>query len=279
MDGGPTSGEGVLVVLPAWNEEDSVALVVKEAHDALPDGRVLVVDDGSTDRTAEVARRAGATVISSPFNLGVGGAMRIGFRYAQSHGYACLVQVDADGQHDPRDIGRLVAVLDDGSAPHVVIGARFSGTGDFAVPRARRLAMRLLAVYLSHVTRTTLTDVTSGFRAHNRSAIELFARDYPADYLADTVESLVISTRAGGHVTQVPVAMRPRYAGSPSQSSWWATAYLLRVMVMLVINIVRHQPSKLKPLPAPAQEGRQSHPAPAQEGRQSHPAPAQEGRQ
>ena len=186
-----------------------MGLVMKEAHDALPDGRVLVVDDGSTDRTAEVAGRAGATVISSPFNLGVGGAMRIGFRYAQSHGYTCLVQVDADGQHNPRDIGRLVEMLDDGPAPHVVIGPRFSGTGDFAVPRARRLAMRLLAVYLSHVTRTTLTDVTSGFRAHNRGAIELFARDYPADYLADTVESLVISTRAGGHVTQVPVAMAP----------------------------------------------------------------------
>jgi len=179
MDGGHTSGAGVVMVLPAWNEEESVALVVKEAHDALPDGRVLVVDDGSTDQTAEVARRAGATVISSPFNLGVGGAMRIGFRYARSHGYRCLVQVDADGQHDPRDIGRLVAELDDGPAPHVVIGARFSGTGDFAVPRARRMAMRLLAVYLSRVTRTSLTDVTSGFRAHNRSAIELFAQHYP----------------------------------------------------------------------------------------------------
>jgi glycosyltransferase involved in cell wall biosynthesis len=252
MDGGSTSGAGVLMVLPAWNEEESVALVVKEAHDALPEGRVLVVDDGSTDGTAEVARRAGASVISSPFNLGVGGAMRIGFRYARAHDYACLVQVDADGQHDPRDIERLVAVLDDGSAPHIVIGARFSGTGDFAVPRARRVAMRLLAVYLSHVTGTGLTDVTSGFRAHNRSAIELFAQAYPADYLADTVESLVISTRAGGHVTQVPVAMRPRYAGAPSQSSWWATAYLLRVMVMLVINIVRHQPAKLKPQSARA---------------------------
>jgi glycosyltransferase involved in cell wall biosynthesis len=267
------------MVLPAWNEEDSVALVVKEAHDALPDGRVLVVDDGSTDRTAEVARRAGATVISSPFNLGVGGAMRIGFRYARSHGYRCLVQVDADGQHDPRDIGRLVAELDDGPAPHVVIGARFSGTGDFAVPRARRMAMRLLAVYLSHVTRTSLTDVTSGFRAHNRSAIELFAQQYPADYLADTVESLVISTRAGGHVTQVPVAMRPRYAGTPSQSSWWATAYLLRVMVMLVINIVRHQPAKLKPAPAqkaqPPQQAQDALPQSVQPVQSAPPPPPQ----
>ena len=245
MDGGK-SGAGLLVVLPALNEEASVAHVVKEARDALPESTVLVVDDGSTDGTADAARRAGAIVISSPINLGVGGAMRIGFRYARSHGYASLVQVDADGQHDPRDIARLVEVLQQGPEPHVVIGARFSGTGEFAVPWARRLAMRLLAVYLSRVTRTSLTDVTSGFRAHNRSAIELFAETYPADYLADTVESLVISTRAGGHVSQVPVAMRPRYGGMPSQSSWWASTYLLRVLVMLVINVIRHQPDKSK---------------------------------
>jgi len=244
MIGGAKPGTGVLIVLPAWNEEDSVGLVVKEAHDALPEARILVVNDGSTDRTAEVAREAGASVISNPFNLGVGGAMRVGFRYARSHGYSSLVQVDADGQHDPRDIGQLVSVLDRGPDPHVVIGARFSGTGDFAVPWARRLAMRLLAVYLSHVTGTTLTDVTSGFRAHNPAAIALFAQAYPADYLADTVESLVISTRAGGHVTQIPVAMRPRYGGAPSQSSPWAMAYLFRVMVMLLINAVRHQPAR-----------------------------------
>jgi glycosyltransferase involved in cell wall biosynthesis len=247
---GATEGD-VLVVLPALNEEASVALVVKEVRNAMPQAKVLVVDDGSSDGTAEAARGAGATVISTPFNLGVGGAMRIGFRYARSHGYATLVQVDADGQHDPRDIELLLAVLRQEPEPHVVIGARFSGAGSFAVPWTRRLAMRLLAVYLSRVTQTTLTDVTSGFRAHNRSAIALFAASYPADYLADTVESLVISTRAGGHVSQVPVAMRPRYGGAPSQSRWWATTYLLRVVVMLVINVVRHQPDKSKPAKVP----------------------------
>jgi glycosyltransferase involved in cell wall biosynthesis len=243
---GATEGD-VLVVLPALNEEASVALVVKEVRNAMPQAKVLVVDDGSSDGTAEAARGAGATVISTPFNLGVGGAMRIGFRYARSHGYATLVQVDADGQHDPRDIELLLAVLRQEPEP----GARFSGAGSFAVPWTRRLAMRLLAVYLSRVTQTTLTDVTSGFRAHNRSAIALFAASYPADYLADTVESLVISTRAGGHVSQVPVAMRPRYGGAPSQSRWWATTYLLRVVVMLVINVVRHQPDKSKPAKVP----------------------------
>jgi glycosyltransferase involved in cell wall biosynthesis len=238
------SGPGLLVVLPAWNEQDSVGLIITETQAAIPSAKVLVVDDGSTDRTAEVACEAGATVVSSPFNLGVGGAMRIGFRYALARGFGTLVQLDADGQHDPRDIERLVDVLEQGPDPHVVVGARFSGVGDFAVPRARRLAMRLLAVYLSYVTKTKLTDVTSGFRAHNRSAIELFAHVYPCDYLADTVESLVINARVGGRVTQAPVEMRPRFAGASSQSSWWAMAYLLRVVVMLAINVVRHEPNK-----------------------------------
>jgi ABC-type anion transport system duplicated permease subunit len=149
------------------------------------------------------------------------------------------VQVDADGQHDARDIGTLVAAFDDEPGPQVVIGARFAGLGDIAVPRARRMAMRLLARYLSRVTATRLTDVTSGFRAHNRAGIELFARNYPADYLSDTVESLIIVADAGGRVHQVPVTMRPRLAGSPSQSPVRAAIYLLRVVAVLILSVFR----------------------------------------
>jgi hypothetical protein len=125
--------------------------------------------------------------------------------------------------------------------PRVVIGARFAGQGDFAVPRARRLAMRLLAHRLSRVVGGQLTDVTSGFRAHNRAAIELFARTYPADYLADTVESLVIVGQAGGRVDQLPVVMRARYGGIPSQSSWKAGLYLVRVVSMLAFSVFRRR--------------------------------------
>lgn len=232
----------VLVVIPAWNEQESVALVVKETQAAVPDADVLVVDDQSADQTADAASAAGAGVVSNVFNLGVGGAMRVGFRYAARHDYQVVVQVDADGQHDPRDIPRLLEPLASDRAARVVIGARFAGLGEFPVPRARRWAMRMLAGYLSRLTGTPLTDVTSGFRAYNRPVIELFSRTYPAEYLSDTVESLVIASRAGAQVSQVPVSMRARMAGTPSQSTWRAVVYLARVAIMLLLELIRRRP-------------------------------------
>jgi glycosyltransferase involved in cell wall biosynthesis len=235
--GGMNEPRRVLIVVPAWNEEESVGLVVKEALAAVPNVRVVVVDDGSTDRTAEVARSAGATVLSVPFNLGVGGAMRTGFRYAVEEGFDVVVQVDADGQHDTREVGGLLDAL--GDEPAVVIGARFAGRGDFEVKGPRRWAMRMLAAYMSRLAGTRLTDVTSGFRAANRPAVELFARCYPAEYLLDTVESLVIAIRAGCRVTQVAVPMRSRRAGMPSQSTGRSLLYLLRAVFALVMSILR----------------------------------------
>ena len=238
---GPLPPAAVLVVMPAWNEAESVAMVIKETREAVPGADILVVDDASSDATASEARSAGAEVITNVFNLGVGGAMRVGFRHAARRGHRLMVQVDADGQHDPRDIPRLLAAVDASDEPQIIIGARFAGAGAFPVPRARRWAMRLLATYLSRLTRTELTDVTSGYRAYNRAAIELFSRTYPADYLSDTVESLVIASRAGMRIGQVPVSMRARQAGTPSQSAWRAVLYLARVTVMLLLEIIRRR--------------------------------------
>ncbi len=239
-------GPEVLIVLPAFNEAQSVAEVVAEVLAVAPKVHVLVVDDGSADETSSQARGAGADVITNVFNVGVGGAMRVGFRYGAARGFRALVQVDADGQHDPRDLPRLLAPLEDVAAPQVVIGARFAGAGEFAVPRARRLAMRMLSAHLSRRTHVHLTDVTSGYRAHNRAAMELFARTYPADYLADTVESLVIAAEAGGRITQVPVVMRPRHGGVPSQSRARAGLYLVQVTLMLVLSILRRRSTRTR---------------------------------
>jgi glycosyltransferase involved in cell wall biosynthesis len=237
----------VLIIIPAWNEAGSIADVIAEVRDELPAYDILVVNDGSTDDTERVALASGARVVSLPYNLGVGGAMRLGYRYADENDYDIAVQLDADGQHDPRDVPQLVSLLDPDGPPQIVIGARFAGEGEVAVPRARRLAMRLLAGHLSRMTGVRLTDVTSGFRAHNRAALRIFARTYPADYLSDTVESLVIASRAGASISQVGVAMRPRFAGRSSQSAWRATAYLVRVLVILALAVIRRRPPSTEP--------------------------------
>jgi len=225
-----------LVVIPALNEEASVAQVVKEVREAITDAHIVVVDDGSDDRTGEVARSAGADVISLPFNIGVGGALRAGFRFAQRFGYPTVVQVDGDGQHDPSEVARLLDALEDAD---IVIGARFAGSGDYAVRGARKLAIKLLARSLSRRTGVQLTDTTSGFRAFNLHAVEVFARDYPAEYLGDTVEALLIASKAQLRVTQVPVHMRPRSGGAPSHQRVKSAVYLGRVVLALALSPLR----------------------------------------
>lgn len=229
--------ERVLVVVPALNEQESIGAVVREVRSTLPDVDVLVVDDGSDDHTAAEAAAAGAEVAVLPYNLGVGGAMRLGFKYALQHGYDCVVQVDADGQHDPSYVPELLEQV--GAGVDLVIGARFAGVGEYSVRGPRRWAMRLLSRVLSRIAGTPLTDTTSGFRATSRPLMELYARAYPVEYLGDTVETLVIAAKRGYTVRQVPVAMRARSGGQPSHSPLRATVYLTRAFFVLVLALIR----------------------------------------
>ncbi|MCL3862705.1 glycosyltransferase family 2 protein [Actinotalea sp. K2] len=231
-------GRRVLVVLPAWNEAESLPAVLAEIRTHLPGVSVLVVNDGSSDGTSAVARGSDVEVLDLPFNLGVGGAMRAGFRYALAEGFDAVVQVDADGQHDPRDVPLLVEGLD---RSDVVIGARFAERGEYEVRGPRRWAMKVLAGVLSRLARTRLTDTTSGFRAAGPRAIRLFAVHYPAEYLGDTIESLVIAVRSGLTVEQVGVEMRARQAGRPSQRPFKAAIYLLRACLALGISLTRRR--------------------------------------
>jgi glycosyltransferase involved in cell wall biosynthesis len=226
----------VLIIVPAWNEARNVGTTVREIRSVSPRYDVAVVDDGSSDDTAEVAREAGAVVLSLPFNLGVGGAMRTGFTYAHRHGYRRALQVDADGQHNPADIDSVLAGLEHCD---ISIGARFADVGDYAVRGPRRWAMVFLARVVSRVAKTELTDVTSGFRAAGPRAIEQYVRYYPAEYLGDTIDSLVAACHAGLTVTQVPIAMRPRVHGTPSQGPLGASVYLFRSVFALTLAIVR----------------------------------------
>lgn len=222
-----------------------MSAVVKEVLDALPGVGCLVVDDGSSDETGELARAAGATVATLPFNLGVGGAMRLGFRYALDHGYSNVVQIDSDGQHDPRQVPSLLDAL---ATADLVIGARFAGEGDYSVRGPRRWAMWLLAKILSRTARTKLTDTTSGLKASGPRAVRLFAVHYPAEYLGDTIEALVIAARAGYTIRQIPASMRVRSGGTPSHHPVKAALYLGRAIVALGFALARPAAKNVEPV-------------------------------
>jgi glycosyltransferase involved in cell wall biosynthesis len=227
----------VLVLVPAFNEEGSVGSVVDEVVRHGYD--VLVIDDGSVDRTADKARRAGAIVLRLPVNLGVGGALRCGFRYAVTHGYSTVVQCDADGQHDPAQIPVLLDAMRTEHAD-LVVGSRFECDGDpYRVGTVRRMVMHQLARLASRQAGVTITDATSGFRAIGGRLLGAFAASYPAEYLGDTIEALSQASRSGFHVVQVGVRMRPRAAGVSSSSSAASVWYLVRVVAAVWLQRFR----------------------------------------
>ena len=233
----------VLIAVPAWNESGSVGAVVESIQHLVPQADVLVVDDGSTDNTEIVARRAGATTVSLPFNVGVGGAMRTAFLYARREGYTSLVQVDADAQHDPQEIPSLLDALRDSD---VVVGTRFHEGSSYVVRGPRRWAMSLLSWSLSKMAREKITDTTSGFRAAGPRAIDLFADAYPAEYLGDTVGSLTIAIREGLSISEVPVTMHYRRIGRPSKSALWSTLYLGRATLALLVQLLKRNRHALR---------------------------------
>ncbi|KAA0961394.1 MULTISPECIES: glycosyltransferase family 2 protein [unclassified Microbacterium] len=231
-----SASERLIIIVPAWNEENNVGTTVTEIRSTLPGADIVVVDDGSTDATGMVARAAGADVLTLPYNMGVGGAMRTGYAYAQRHGYDRAIQVDADGQHNPEDITRILEGL---SSADISIGARFADVGSYQARGPRRWAMVFLAGAISRIAGTKLTDVTSGFRAANRRAIDQYVSYFPAEYLGDTIDSLVAALHADLTVTQVPVAMRPRMSGNPSQGFVGSAIYLARSIFAMTLAVVR----------------------------------------
>jgi len=227
-----------VVVVPAFNEQDSVGEVVKRV---LAGGMgVIVVDDGSSDLTAVEAESAGARVLRLPVNIGVGGALRTGFAYAVRRGFERVIQVDGDLQHDPALIPVLVEAADQTGA-ELVIGSRF-GSGSYPVSRGRRTLMRALARLVSRTVGTDLDDVTSGFRVISQPLLQRFAADYPTEYLGDTVEAILLAHKHGATVAQVPVEMAPRASGSPV-SRLDAGRHLARVLFSMAVRSWGRSPS------------------------------------
>ena len=225
-----------LVIIPALNEEAALPAVLDSLRRNVPDYDVVVIDDGSTDRTVAVARGAGVTVVSLPYNMGVGTALRTGFRYAHRHGYDRVVQTDADGQHDPAQIDLLLQRLDDGA--DLVIGSRFMARdGHYAVDRSRGAAMQVLRAATKFLIGRTINDSTSGFRAFSAALVSEFSQTYPREFLSDTVEALLMASYAGFRVDEVPVRMSTRAAGEPSHGGVRMALQYIRLLTVMGLTM------------------------------------------
>jgi glycosyltransferase involved in cell wall biosynthesis len=231
-----------LAIVPALNEVDAIAGTVAEIGRWAPEFDVLVVDDGSTDATGSAAMAAGASVVRLPFNLGIGGAMQTGYLYAQEHGYDVAVQVDGDGQHNPRDIPDMLLRLQSDPRLNMVTGSRFLATGDGGdrSSTARRAGIMIFSRVVSLVSRQRVTDPTSGFRMTDRKGIELFAREYPHDY--PEVEAILLMHAYRLDSCEVPVQMRPRMTGQSAISNLHAGYYMVKVLLAVFVGLFRTHP-------------------------------------
>lgn len=227
----------LLVAIPAFNEAQSIGQVIKEVKESLPAATILVVDDGSTDHTNFVAKSCNVKVITMPFNVGVGGALKVAFKYALENNYSGVLQIDADGQHIPSEAQKLIQNFQEDS---ITIGTRFLNKNfNYEVELTRKFAINFLARVLTIICKTQLSDVTSGFRLSTGKVIELFAKEYPRDYLGDTVESIVIASRAGFSISEIPVHMKNRIFGKPSQNFFRSSWYLFRILLVIFLSLLK----------------------------------------
>ena len=229
----------ILIIIPSFNEEDAVGGVIAEVRTMLPNAVALVIDDGSRDRTAEVARAAGARVVQMPFNVGIGTAVQTGFKVAAAEDFDVAVQVDGDGQHPPREVRRLLEALLAQDANYV-IGSRFTPTGSYQPPWARRGGITLFAKLVSLLIRQKLTDSTSGLRAADRRTVRLFADHYPHDY--PEVEAIVLAKRGRLKIVEVPVEMRYRDTGRSSITPIRSLYYMVKVTLAVLVQFMGRNP-------------------------------------
>ena len=231
-DGGP-----LLVLIPCYNEEAAIGVTIGQVR-AVVDAPILVVDDGSWDGTANVARLAGAEVLQLPHHLGLGGAVQMGYRFAFEHGFDRVVRVDGDGQHVAEDIPKLLAELDEGDVD-LVAGSRYLEANDYPVQMLRRLGGLLFSAVLRPILGQRLTDPTSGFIAVNRQALEVFSRSFPLEY--PEIEALVVLKRKALRFCETPARMRPRIAGRSTIGRWKAVYYMVRVLLGVFVNVIKYE--------------------------------------
>ena len=231
----------VLVIVPAFNEQETIGDVVGSVAAELPEADLVVINDGSRDKTAEVAEALGARVISHPYNLGIGASMQTGFKYALRYGYDVAVQVDADGQHPPSEIKNLVGPLERGEAK-VVIGSRFlsdgrAELGAYRPSLARGAGIALFSRLVSFILGEKITDTTSGFRASSVEVIRFLSTNYPEDY--PEVEALVLLHKKGFAIMEVPVKMEKRKGGRSSITPTRSVYYMVKVLLAIFVDLIK----------------------------------------
>lgn len=220
-----------LIIIPAYNEQNTLDALIADITDRCPEADYLVINDSSTDDTRGVLDRIGASYVSAPVNLGIGGAVQTGYRYALQNGYDIAIQVDGDGQHDVAFVPEMVRAIEEGA--DVVIGSRFIDKEGFQSSGARRMGIRFLSALIWLVSGTRVRDVTSGFRAVNRQYIEVFAENYPDDY--PEPEVIVIASLSGARILEIPVVMRERTEGVSSINMKKSVYYMIKVSLAIII--------------------------------------------
>ena len=231
------SKENTLVIVPAFNEAGTISDVLTELKSF--NYQVLVVSDGSSDGTSDISRSMGIRVLDLPLNLGVGGALRAGFRFAVKEKYSAIVQIDADGQHPAGEIKNLIAAAN-GNQAQLVIGSRFLSDGtSMKVGIVRRLVMRVLARSSSRATGTNITDTTSGFRIICEPLLTKYAMSFPTNYLGDTYEAVVAAGRSGYKVIEIPAAMRERTAGESTASIAQSVRFTVKGLIVALLRLHR----------------------------------------
>lgn len=222
----------VLLIIPAYNEEESLRSLIEEIKTVCSGVDYLVVNDCSSDDTDSLLSNLGANYITLPYNMGIGGAVQSGYRYAAQNGYDIAIQIDGDGQHDVRFVKDMVKLIEDKQAD-VVIGSRFIDKEGFQSSQARRIGIRILSVLIRLMCGAKVKDVTSGFRAVNRRFIELFAENYPDDY--PEPEVIVTAKLYGAVIKELPVVMRERTTGKSSINLKRSIYYMIKVSLAIII--------------------------------------------
>jgi glycosyltransferase involved in cell wall biosynthesis len=228
-----------VAIVPAYNEEGSIGGVIDEIRAADPEIEIVVIDDGSRDRTVETAAAKGARVLALPFNLGIGGCVQTGYRFAYDGGFDLALRVDGDGQHDPAQFLVLAGPVLSGHAD-IAVGSRFIGSKGYRSSASRRFAIRILSWTVTVLVGGRVTDPTSGFQVTNRRAIALFAEYFPHDY--PEVEATVLAAKAGLRRAEVPVEMRERSAGRSSIGAVRSVYYMVKVMLAVFVAVFRRAP-------------------------------------